>query len=69
LIIRLKKLLLQKEERKNEGDKQDKTIFLRKYKMELIKQIDETVSFNENNIRVIGSYKEPWFVANILLKQ
>ncbi len=69
MIIRLKKLLLQKEERKNEGDKQDKTIFLRKYKMELIKQIDETVSFNENNIRVIGSYKEPWFVANILLKQ
>ena len=31
--------------------------------MELIKQIDETVSFNEKNIRVIGSYNEPWFVA------
>ena len=31
--------------------------------MELIKQIDETVSFNEKNIRVIGSYEEPWFVA------
>ena len=31
--------------------------------MELIKQIDETVSFNEKNIRVIGSYQEPWFVA------
>jgi len=31
--------------------------------MELIKQIDETVSFDEKNIRVIGSYEEPWFVA------
>jgi prophage antirepressor-like protein len=31
--------------------------------MELLKQIDETVSFNEKNIRVIGSYEEPWFVA------
>ena len=31
--------------------------------MELIKQIDETITFNENNIRVVGSYDEPWFVA------
>ena len=31
--------------------------------MDLIKQIDETISFNENNIRVIGTYGEPWFVA------
>jgi prophage antirepressor-like protein len=31
--------------------------------MELLKQIDETISFNENNIRVIGTYNEPWFVA------
>ena len=31
--------------------------------MELIKQIDETISFNEKNIRVIGSYEEPWFVV------
>lgn len=31
--------------------------------MELIKQIDETISFNENNIRIIGTYDEPWFVA------
>ena len=31
--------------------------------MELIKQIDETVSFNEKNIRVVGSYEQPWFVA------
>ena len=31
--------------------------------MELLKQIDETVSFNEKNIRVIGSYNEPWFVG------
>ena len=31
--------------------------------MELLKQIDETVSFNEKNIRIIGTYEEPWFVA------
>jgi prophage antirepressor-like protein len=31
--------------------------------MELINCIDETISFNENNIRIIGSYNEPWFVA------
>jgi prophage antirepressor-like protein len=31
--------------------------------MNLLKQIDETISFNENNIRVIGTYQEPWFVA------
>ena len=31
--------------------------------MELLKQIDETASFNEKNIRVIGTYEEPWFVA------
>lgn len=31
--------------------------------MELINQIDETLCFNENNIRVVGSYNEPWFVA------
>lgn len=31
--------------------------------MELIKEIDETVSFNEKNIRVLGTYEEPWFVA------
>jgi len=31
--------------------------------MELIKQIDETVSFNEKNIRIVGTCQEPWFVA------
>lgn len=31
--------------------------------MELINQIDETICFNENNIRILGSYSEPWFVA------
>ena len=31
--------------------------------MDLIKQIDETVSFNEKNIRIIGTCQEPWFVA------
>ena len=31
--------------------------------MELINQIDETISFNKNNIRVTGTYNDPWFVA------
>ena len=31
--------------------------------MELINHIDETICFNEKNIRIIGSYDEPWFVA------
>ena len=31
--------------------------------MELVNQIDETISFNNNNIRIIGSSNEPWFVA------
>ena len=31
--------------------------------MELLKQIDETITFNEQNIRVIGTCQEPWFVA------
>jgi prophage antirepressor-like protein len=31
--------------------------------MELINQIDETITFNKNAIRVLGSYNEPWFVA------
>ena len=31
--------------------------------MELIKEIYETVAFNEKNIRVVGTYTEPWFVA------
>jgi prophage antirepressor-like protein len=31
--------------------------------MELVNQIDETICFNEKNIRIIGSYNEPWFVA------
>ena len=31
--------------------------------MELINKIDETMSFNKNTIRVIGTYNEPWFVA------
>ena len=36
--------------------------------MELIKQIDETVSFNEKNIRIISYYEEPWFVAKNTFK-
>ena len=31
--------------------------------MELVNQIDETICFNENNIRILGSYNEPWFVV------
>ena len=31
--------------------------------MELIKAIDETITFNEKNIRIIGTYDDPWFVA------
>ena len=31
--------------------------------MELINQIDETITFNKNAIRVLGSYNEPWIVA------
>jgi len=31
--------------------------------MELIKEIDETIAFDEKNIRVVGTYTEPWFVA------
>ena len=31
--------------------------------MELVNQIDQTLSFNEKTIRVIGTTVEPWFVA------
>ena len=31
--------------------------------MELINQIDETFKFENKEIRVFGSYNEPWFVA------
>ena len=31
--------------------------------MELINSIDETFKFENKEIRVIGSYQEPWFVA------
>ena len=31
--------------------------------MELIKQIDQTIFFNENTIRIVGTYDKPWFVA------
>jgi len=31
--------------------------------MELINQLDETITFNKNNIRILGYYNEPWFVA------
>jgi prophage antirepressor-like protein len=31
--------------------------------MELINQIDETFKFENKEIRVLGSYNEPWFVA------
>ena len=31
--------------------------------MELINEIDETITFNKNIIRILGTYNEPWFVA------
>jgi prophage antirepressor-like protein len=31
--------------------------------MELINKIDETISFNEKNIRIVGTPNEPWFSA------
>jgi prophage antirepressor-like protein len=31
--------------------------------MELINQLDETLSFNTQTVRLIGTYVEPWFVA------
>ena len=31
--------------------------------MDLITQIDKTVSFNEKNIRIVGTCENPWFVA------
>ena len=31
--------------------------------MELINKIDETITFNNNAIRVLGTYNDPWFVA------
>ena len=31
--------------------------------MELIKQIDQTIFFNEKTIRIVGTYDKPWFVA------
>jgi len=36
--------------------------------MELINNIDKTICFNENNIRIIGSYNKPWFVAKDICK-
>jgi len=36
--------------------------------MELINSIDETLLFNNNTIRIIGSYNEPWFVASDICK-
>ena len=31
--------------------------------MDLIKQIDQTIFFNENTIRIVGTCHKPWFVA------
>jgi len=36
--------------------------------MELIKQIDENFNFNNNIIRIVGTYDEPWFVAKDICK-
>ena len=31
--------------------------------MELINSIDENIYFDEKNIRIVGLYNDPWFVA------
>jgi prophage antirepressor-like protein len=31
--------------------------------MELVNEIDETITFNKSDIRVLGTHNEPWFVA------
>ena len=31
--------------------------------MELINSIDETFKFEDKEVRIIGTYNEPWFVA------
>lgn len=36
--------------------------------MELVNQIDETLCFNNNNIRIIGTTEQPWFVAKDICK-
>ena len=36
--------------------------------MELIKNIDENFNFQNNIIRVIGAYEQPWFVAKDICK-
>jgi len=36
--------------------------------MELINQIDETILFNNDTVRIIGTYNEPWFVAKDICK-
>ena len=32
--------------------------------MDLINKIDETITFNDNNIRIVGTVDSPWFVAS-----
>jgi prophage antirepressor-like protein len=31
--------------------------------MELVEQIDETIIYNKNTVRILGTFNEPWFVA------
>ncbi len=31
--------------------------------MELIKEMDEKLTFNKKEVRLVGTYEEPWFVA------
>jgi prophage antirepressor-like protein len=31
--------------------------------MELIKQLDDKLTFNKKEVRLVGTYEEPWFVA------
>ena len=36
--------------------------------MELINQLDQTIAFDENSIRIVGTYEQPWFVARDICK-
>jgi prophage antirepressor-like protein len=36
--------------------------------MELINLIDETILFNNDTVRIIGTYNEPWFIAKDICK-
>jgi prophage antirepressor-like protein len=36
--------------------------------MELINQIDQTITFNTSSVRIVGTYEQPWFVVKDICK-